>query len=62
MSQPTDFTDICKTCGKLVRWHKHRPDALNPIGLWHHEEEGLDDEHPPYPKANSERYEREVWS
>jgi hypothetical protein len=55
-STPTDHTDICATCEALVRWHEHSPDAVNPIGLWHHDDEAVDEDHGPAPRANMAAY------
>jgi hypothetical protein len=55
-SIPTSHTDTCEVCGNPVRWHDHPPDAINPIGLWHHDEEALDDDHACVPQANAKRW------
>lgn len=39
----TTHEKACPGCGKRVTWWKHPEDAINPIGLWHHDDE-RDDE------------------
>lgn len=38
-AEKTSETKPCPRCGKTLWWWKHGPDAVNPIGLWHHETE-----------------------
>lgn len=58
-STPTGHTGTCATCAQVVRWHRHPPDAVNPVGLWHHDVAELDDDHDPLPEENAARYEQE---
>jgi hypothetical protein len=42
-SRRTEKSKPCPSCGKTLWWWEHAPDAVNPIGLWHHETEADDD-------------------
>jgi hypothetical protein len=39
----TEHHKPCPKCGKEICWWKHPTDAVNPIGLWHHETPEDDD-------------------